>query len=300
MNSTLVERTPVAYTVLFSAPQDSLPAQLPTPEEIEHSAVVIAQHRARCTAQLGSHYIVKFGTEVEPIEGENMDFVRQQAPAVDIPKLYAIYQREVTPRTTITYIIMENVGGESLDVLWGSLNAQGKTGILNRVRDAYAKLREIRHLGYFGSINMTKPRDDIFWDDEPIRPDSGTFSTEAEFIQALVDRYLNHSGGIAPPKVEYHSRILPNTLKGTNEPVFTHNGLKRTNIIVSADGRLVILGWASAGWYPSYWEYSKALDLGGWTDDWHKCVGAVLEEYPNQHEWMGKLRSQLSSPKIVK
>lgn len=291
--------SPTTYTVLFTAPQDSLPEPLPTPEEIEDSANIVKQRHSRCIARVGRSYVVKFGSQVDPLEGENMEFVRQHAPDAPVPRVYAIYQREVTPRTSITYIVMEDVQGSPLDGVWGSLNQQSKTEVAINVHDALDSLRAIQHLGYFGSINMSKPRDDFFWTDEPIRPDHGTFNTEADFNLGVINKYLNCSHGSAPQKVQFYRQILPTALRGTNEPVFTHNALEPSNILVRPGGSIVITGWASAGWYPSYWEYTKAIHLCTWTDDWHYYVNTVVQEHPNQLAWMSMLRNELASQRSI-
>ena len=292
--------SPIAYSDIFSLPDNEILEPLPTPEEIEDSADVIKQRRARCTARVGRRYIVKFGSLVDPVEGENMTFVRQNAPGAPVPKVYAIYQRDVTTRTTITYIIMEDVAGHPLDDLWDSLNTAQKRDVCTQLRDAFVSLRAARGLGYFGSVDSTKPRDDIFWADVPIRRDGGALNTEAEFIQAVIDKYTIYCGNSEPQKTEYYRRVLPTVLQGTNESVFTHNDLRRKNILIRQDGNIVILGWASAGWYPSYWDYTKAIHLCDWQDDWHEYIGKILTEYPNQQPWISTLRTELWSSRIIR
>ncbi|UPK91372.1 hypothetical protein LCI18_002307 [Fusarium solani-melongenae] len=292
--------SPVPYSVIYSVPEGEILEPLPTPEEIEDSTELFSQRQARCTARVGRGYVVKFGSVVDPVEGENMTFVRQHARGARVPKVYAIYQREVTPHTTITYIIMEYIAGHPLEALWGSLNTSQKRDVCTQLRDAFVSLRAAPGLGYFGSVDRTKPRDDIFWADVPHRRDAGAVNTEAEFIQALVDKYTVYCGNIEPQKTDYYRRVLPTALKGNNDSVFTHNDLRRKNILISNDGTVVLLGWAYAGWYPSYWDYAKAIHHCDWRDDWHEYIGLILEEYPNQVPWVSTLRNDLWNTRIVR
>ncbi|KAI8675422.1 APH domain-containing protein [Fusarium keratoplasticum] len=292
--------SPVPYSVIFSVPENEILEPLPTPEQIEGSTDIIKQRHASCTARVGRGYVVKFGSLVDPVEGENMTFVRQSAPGAPVPKVYAIYQRDVTPRTTITYIIMDDVSGHPLDSLWDSLNTPQKIDVCAQLRNAFISLRAAQGLGYFGSVDRSKPRDDIFWADVPIGREGGSVDTEAEFIQAVIDKYTIYCGNSEPRKVDYYRRVLPTVLEGTKESVFTHNDFRRKNILIRHDGNIVILGWASAGWYPSYWDYTKAMHLCDWQDDWHEYIGRILTEYPTQLPWMSTLRTGLWNSRIVR
>ncbi|KAM0417217.1 hypothetical protein ACHAPT_012794 [Fusarium lateritium] len=290
---------PTPYDVLFRVPQQDLPEPLPTVDEIEDSEVVLKRRHARCTVQVGDHYVVKFGSQVDPLEGETMNLVRQNS-AVPVPQVFAIYQHDATPHTTITYIIMEHVAGRSLDALWITLNRTEKKRLALQLHNTFNSLRRIPHLGYFGSIDMTKPRDDVFWTDRPIRPDHGTFNSEEQFHVGVIAKYALHCGASEPQKTEYYRRALPKALEGTGDPVFTHNDLQRKNIIVRPGGGVVITGWASSGWYPSYWEYATAIHLCNWKDEWHEYVGKILEEFPRQEAWVSRLRKELWSHRLVR
>ncbi|PTU23227.1 hypothetical protein P175DRAFT_0499774 [Aspergillus ochraceoroseus IBT 24754] len=48
--------------------------------------------------------------------------------------------------------------------------------------------------------------------------------------------------------------------------------LNRRNIIVSSFNpvQIVVVDWEQAGWYPDYWEYSKACFTCRYEDEWRK------------------------------
>lgn len=43
--------------------------------------------------------------------------------------------------------------------------------------------------------------------------------------------------------------------------VFTHGDLSRLNILARGDDIVGIIDWETAGWYPSYWEYTTACQV---------------------------------------
>lgn len=61
-----------------------------------------------------------------------------------------------------------------------------------------------------------------------------------------------------PIQIPYYARPL----------LFTHGDRQRKNIIVNQDDYSVaIIDWEFAGWYPSYWEYTRAMFACGRFDD---------------------------------
>lgn len=87
---------------------------------------------------------------------------------------------------------------------------------------------------------------------------------------------------------------MPILLRGNGFPVFTHNDFQRKNIMVQPDGTVVIIDWAFASWYPTYWEYATATFAnGGWNDDWHDYVCMALDVYPNQALWLSSVKHEI-------
>ncbi|RSL58283.1 hypothetical protein CEP52_012321 [Fusarium oligoseptatum] len=292
---------PATYEVLWTVQKDTLPEALPTPDEIEAATNIIKQGRGRCVSRVGRRYVVKFGSQVDRIEGENMHWVRENAREVPVPKVFAIYQREVTPHTKITYIIMEDVGGQPLDALWDSLDLEQRKDVVIQIRQAVTHLRATNNMGDFGAYDASELRDDIFWTDDPDTQYRGRFTNETAFTQAVIDKYMTSCGNSDPHRAQYYRRVLPTVLQGTGRPFFTHNDLRRENIMVRDNGDIAIKGWATAGWFPTYWEYASAMHVCDFTDDWHEYLGKILnQEYPNQSKWISKLRTDLQSQRFAK
>ena len=59
-----------------------------------------------------------------------------------------------------------------------------------------------------------------------------------------------------------HDFHLPGLIKqhgGHWHIVFIHCDLRSLNVLVRGDKFVELVDWETAGWYPSYWEYTTAL-----------------------------------------
>lgn len=72
--------------------------------------------------------------------------------------------------------------------------------------------------------------------------------------------------------------------------VFTHNDFIAPNILLSAGPNpkvAAVIDWGQSGWYPAYWEYCKAIEVG------------VMLKYFNsalQDEWRAKYLPMILDP----
>ncbi|KAH7180224.1 kinase-like domain-containing protein [Fusarium sp. MPI-SDFR-AT-0072] len=240
-------REPWAFEVIFQETSEGLPEPLPSIEDIENAPHRIKDQTSRCTAVLSDHYVAKFGAGVEPLEAENMRFVRKNTN-LHVPKVFAVYKRNIRDGVNVTYIVMERIYGQTLQKIWADLQASEKSRIAAQLQSAMQTIRELPDPGYFGSLDGSKLRDTIFWAPEP--------------------KYLYDSGESAQHRVEFYRRVLPGILKGNGKPVFTHADFQRKNIMITAENTVVLLDWESSGWYPSYWEYAMTVYAArAWDDD---------------------------------
>ncbi|OAQ58756.2 phosphotransferase enzyme family protein [Pochonia chlamydosporia 170] len=280
----------------FFALQSRLPAPLPTAEEIETSSELLQEYTGRRIVRFGDHYIIKYGLNVSPVEGENMLLIGKILPA-HVPEVYAIYSTKNEEGGLVYYIIMERIAGHGLDALWNGLDSARKTEIARKLRSCLDTVRRLPSPGYFGCIGRRKFEDSMFWvapdDDSLSSTISGPFESESLLNSALIEKYLYNSG--LDQKAAFYRRVLPLILRG-HKPVFTHGDLHRKNVILRENGELVLLDWEAAGWYPEYWEYAMAMfACGAWQDDWHEFLGQVLVEYPTEYAWFDMLRREIWS-----
>lgn len=143
---------------------------------------------------------------------------------------------------------------------------------------------------YIGGLGKSPCRDGIFeagYGDHT-RYSYGPYPSEEGFnegiVQALRDRLS--------PKVLAHEHdtasnffsseyILHQTVRGLkgHKIVFTHGDLHPGNMIIRADGALVLLDWGLAGFWPEYWEFYRAMFGPGWGASWDRVVEKFVPPY---------------------
>jgi Ser/Thr protein kinase RdoA (MazF antagonist) len=63
---------------------------------------------------------------------------------------------------------------------------------------------------------------------------------------------------------------------------FTHADLTLRNIIVREGKVAAIIDWGFAGWYPEYWEWTKAHYNVYNIPDWYELLGLELTRYDEE------------------
>jgi aminoglycoside phosphotransferase (APT) family kinase protein len=277
----------------YHVPSEELPSELPTKDAIEGSKEVLCEQSARKVVGVGSHFVVKYGLQVDLGEGQNMIFIKNTT-SVSVPKVYALFKDVESNKN---YVIMERISGDRLDSIWTSLDHMQKLAIALQVRASFIELRKLHSPDGYCSLDCKPLRDHLFYtgNSEESLELEGPFKTEMEFNDALIKKYLS-SGYLPVGKADYYRRAFPSVLNG-HPPTFTHGDLQRKNIIVGTeDGSITIIDWEFAGWYPSYWEYARAIfACGRFDDDWSEWIDFGLDVYRNEWAWMQMLIVELWS-----
>lgn len=64
---------------------------------------------------------------------------------------------------------------------------------------------------------------------------------------------------------------------------FTYGDLAPHNIMCKRDGTITcILDWETSGWFPEYWEYTKAHFAPWAHKSWVDQIGTITGDYPEQ------------------
>ena len=75
----------------------------------------------------------------------------------------------------------------------------------------------------------------------------------------------------ALPEVVHH---------GGHRMVFTHGDLNMRNVLVDEYGRLSgVVDWEHAGWFPEYWDYTKALFVTRHNPRWLRMVEEIFRQF---------------------
>ncbi|KAM3490108.1 hypothetical protein MY3957_006583 [Beauveria namnaoensis] len=279
----------------FFARSSRLPATLPTPEAIESCSQVIKEGYGRRIIQFGQHFIVKHGTRVSVMEGQNLLYVKK-TEAVPIPEVYALYTRINLDGRLATYIIMEYIPGETLETAWSRLSLDEKHNLALELHGYFDELRKVPAPGYFGCFGNPPCEDSVFWtlpcdDAAQNAPLSRSSRTEHEFNRGLVEVYLENEG--SEEIAEIYECMFSEVLKN-HRAVLTHADLQKNNIILKEDKSLVVIDWEAAGWWPEYWEYSAATLAAEFSDDFPiYLTTTALEEYPNECAWLNPMIREL-------
>jgi hypothetical protein len=311
-----------------SLPYYAQPSELPCPRTIKeqiHSSqyLLLECGKRRKVAVVGLYFIVKYGCDVKLIEGENLLLMsRLEDSSVQAPKIYAIYE-DLADK--IKYIVMERINGITLCSVWDSLQYPQKEVICLELRRIMDVLRKIASSGGCCSVNRRRLENDMFWridDNKTViksrntkscrsswsaqRTAQRTFDTEDEVNLAMIMNYLYHNG--SPGKAVFYERTLPRVFCD-NPPTFSHGDLQRKNIMISHvpklddsgkviedDLKIVLIDWETAGWYPSYWEYSRGMmGCRYFKDDWRYWFGVILDEYLTEWPWIQMMFLELYS-----
>lgn len=221
--------------------------------------------------------LVKFGTRPSLREAETMKFVRDHT-SIPVPRVYDAY----TDDEGDGYIIMDYVDGVRLDACWNGLDTATKKSITSQLRGYMDELRKIPTplSPYIGRLGYTEVDD--------LRSQhnlGGPFDTEEEFNSWLLSRIVEHLQGNNDRLRRYLTEAFEKqTREKRHKIVFTHADFHPRNILVR-DGRVVaLLDWETAGWFPEYWEFLKAMAAPmEWKTDWVDYLEQILDNYGDEY-----------------
>lgn len=126
--------------------------------------------------------------------------------------------------------------------------------------------------------------------------------SEAALNEALALKYIGESNYRTTYKADFYRRLLSHVCRG-HGPKSTHGDFQRKNVIVrllsndinKSQIEATLIDWETAGWYPSYWEYSIAMCASRWDDDWDKWLAKILQPFDAEFPWLNMLYLDLWS-----
>ncbi|KAJ9298953.1 hypothetical protein DTO271G3_3195 [Paecilomyces variotii] len=216
-------------------------------------------------------------------ELEALNYVAKYT-SIPVPKVYATYDQ-----LEGLYTEMEYIEGTNLETAWtgGVFSPAQKKAIVKELAGFVEQLRRLKppHEGIVASAELRSVLDyrvgtSLF----------GPFHNHEEFHSFLRGHIPLESCSqvYGEPVSRCHSRQY--------RSCFSHSDLVPRNIIVR-DGKVVALvDWAFAGWYPEYWEYTKAhyglLNM----PDWYAELRSVVARYDDELAAERALWEQFNEP----
>jgi aminoglycoside phosphotransferase (APT) family kinase protein len=177
-----------------------------------------------------------------------------------------------------TYIVMERIHGLPAAVGWVRRSEQSKAKILDQLKSMIVQMRSI--LPPEGTGVAEVDRGPLF---EYRLPGTtghiGPFETVEDF-----HRYLRGGQEDHPQHLPEVRELISRHAEYQSTIAFTHGDLSSLKILVSGDKLVGIIDWETAGWYPSYWEYTSAWNVNPQNQFWQCEVDKFLQPLPRELE----------------
>ncbi len=230
--------------------------------------------RPRCGTVLflSSNLCVKYGDFQHLSEAATMQFIADHT-SIPVPKVYCAFSRKGR-----TFIVMERINGDYVGNAWLRRSKESREVLLQQLKGLVAEMRSIAPPADAGVASVTGGTlYDIRLPDTPGgRARFGPFKTILDF-----HRYLRRDTETnAYQCAEIHELIKMH--EETWPVCFTHADLSSLNILARGDEVVGIVDWATAGWYPSYWEYTTASNVNPQNEFWRDEVDKFLEPKPRE------------------
>lgn len=207
--------------------------------------------------------------------------------SVPIPKVLAThtYQGRL-------YIEMEFIRGTGLDTLWiqDRLSATEKAALLTELQGYVSQLRkiEVSEQSLVASSSLTSGIRDSRIGPDAVGPIShDDFHAVLRGNLPLQDTAQVFGEAVAP----VHSKQY--------RSYFTHADLVPRNIIVRKGRIAAIIDWGFSGWYPEYWEFTKAHYDALPRQDWHEGLREAIRPYDAELACERALWRQYDQPQLA-
>lgn len=198
-------------------------------------------------------------------EVEALCYVTEQT-TIPVPKVYRIhyYHGQVG-------IEMEYIQGASLHECWRSRTIDEKRNIMQELGSYIKQLKDLEPpmKDIVASVRGGPCREIRVG-----RPPFGPFDSVAGFHSCLRGGLPTETFG--DMATQCHARN--NTIQ------FTHGDVAVQNIMVQGGKIAAILDWGCAGWYPEYWEYTKAHYNRYNLPDFYQMIGEQMIRYDDELE----------------
>lgn len=173
---------------------------------------------------------------------------------------------------------MERIKGGYIGNAWYRRSKESREAILQQIKDMIIEMRNIAPPAEARVASVTGGSlYDLRLPETPKgRGLFGPFNTISEF-----HRYLRR-GLEADPNQRAELNELVKMHEETWPICFTHADLSSLNILAQGDKVVGIVDWATAGWYPSYWEYTSASYVNPQNEFWRNEIDKFLEPMPRE------------------
>ncbi|KAI9748260.1 MAG: hypothetical protein M1815_003417 [Lichina confinis] len=220
---------------------------------------------------LSRRFCVKYGDWVDLSEAAAMHVIAQKT-SIPVPKVHCAFVHK-----NCTYIVMEHIDGDMLARGWGLRSDKSKVKVLSQLKDYIHEMRRLPPPGPWVS-NV----DGGSMLDHRISVDTwrfGPFTTVQSFHE-----FFHNGLRPAPTMPAAVNELIAQHDRPWPPPTFTHGDLSSLNILAKGDTVVGIVDWESAGWFPSYWEYTTACQVNPQNSFWREEIEKFLDPFPAELE----------------
>lgn len=242
--------------------------------------------------QLSSDTIAKLSYDRTDQDDANCSEVDISRLVVENTSIPVPRMRRVIKWDGQSVIIMDFIKGSTLAKVWPTYSLWMKIRVAFTLRRYVGQLRRLEAPLETPPGPLSKHAPKIC--DLPsifgyIRSTRGPFSSYKELTDFFNRRYqLSGWENMSPEDQKA-------TFDDSSPLVITHSDLNPRHIIAGEDGRLWVVDWAWAGYYPPWFEYAAMTNqveterLEGWYDrSWELIVPFVCGPYFKQRQWLGR------------
>lgn len=244
----------------------------PQPTRIQRMILLLAirlvrrfRHKRGSVLMLTNDLCVKYGSRLDLVEAQNMIYIAKNT-SIPVPKVYLAFKHE-----DCTYILMQRIHGQMLGTDWVYRPPASKLIIHVKLK---ALIDEMRKLSTKSNAICSVSGGSLY---DPRLPTTterfGPFMGVQEFHD-----YLRN--GIKAHKIEEVVTLIDLHGQQWESPIFTHGDLSSLNILARGDDVVGIIDWETAGWFPSYWEYTTACQVNPQNSFWRDEIDNFLEAMP--------------------
>ncbi|KAJ9302395.1 hypothetical protein DTO271G3_1261 [Paecilomyces variotii] len=190
--------------------------------------------------------------------------------SIPVPKIFCAFEHRGW-----TYILMERFHGDKIGVGWINRSEESKAKVLSQLKQMIQEMRSLVPPEGCGIANING---ESLYDCRLPGPSLHfrPFSNVQDFHTHL------RQGIYLDPNLDPELQELI-VLHQSSWPLkFTHGDLSSLNILASGDEIVGIIDWETAGWYPSYWEYTTACQVNPQNYFWRDEIDKFLDPMPKE------------------
>lgn len=232
-------------------------------------ALKYTRPRKGSVLMLTDRLCVKYGPRVHLCEASTMRFISQNT-SIPVPNVLCAFTHYGS-----TYIVMERIQGDIIGAGWVKRSEGSKAQLLSQLKEMIQEMRELQPRKGMGIASVDGGS---LFDCRLPGPSLrfGPFYSIRDFHRHL------RSGMELDNDLDAE---IQNLIKQQNRDwplMFTHGDLSSLNILVREDKIVGIIDWETAGWYPSYWEYTTACQVNPQNSFWINEIDKFLSPMPEE------------------